>query len=91
MNDKVNRTWQMITILIWIFSLGVAYATISSRVSNNEAAIVVLVESVKTNRDCVESIKKDRGSLSNDMQEIKFNMKSICKALKIDYITTKSE
>ena len=74
-------------IIIWIFSLGAAYATITSRVSNNEIAIIKLINDIDENSYSVEAIKDDRGSLSNDMIEIKFNMKSICKALNIDYIS----
>jgi len=90
-DNKVNRNWQILMIIIWIFSLGVAYATITSRVSNNEIAIIKLINDIDENSYSVEAIKDDRGSLSNDMIEIKFNMKSICKALNIDYISTNDD
>ena len=75
----INRIWLLILIGSWIFSMGVAYAVVKTQIEANTF-------SIEANSDYI--IKNDNkiSTTASNIQEIKFNIKSICKALKIEYI-----
>ncbi len=75
----INRIWLLILIGSWIFSMGVAYAVVKTQVESNTV-------SIETNLDYIIKNDSKISTTASNIQEIKFNIKSICKALKIEYI-----
>lgn len=75
----INKIWILILIGIWIFSMGVAYAVVKTQVDTNTTSIQINAELIEVN-------KKKINTTSANIKENNYNIKSICKALNIDFI-----
>jgi len=84
MRDTIIHKFRDYIQALWIIVGIIVIILITPMKSENK----IMAEDIKTNTDAINIIKNDT---SSDIQEIKFNMKSICKALEIDYISSNSE
>ena len=75
----VKRVWLLIVIATWIFGMGVSYAVIKTHVESN-------TDSIKINVECIDDNKNKLKDSTMQMNEISYNLKSICKHLEIEYI-----
>jgi len=84
MRDTIIHKFRDYIQVLWIIVGIIVIILITPMKSENK----IMSEDIKTNTEAINIIKNDT---SSDIQEIKFNMKSICKALEIDYISSNSE
>ena len=75
----VKKVWMMVLIGTWLFGMGVSYAMIKTHVESNTT-------SIETNVECIDDNKNKLKDSTMQMNEISYNLKSICRHLEIEYI-----
>ena len=80
MTKQIILIVAIVSILTSLLSVGGAWVIMKVQVENN-------TEKIEKNISDIDCIEEDKEALSGNINEIKYNIKAICKALTIEYIT----